>query len=71
LTKTLLFIAQQDGRRSVMRAFDKATGEVVHELELPSVPSATPMTYMAGGKQYIAIALGGGTESSLVTYALP
>ena len=71
LTKTLLFIAQQDGRRSVMRAFDKATGEVVHEFELPSVPSATPMTYMAGGKQYIAIALGGGTESSLVTYALP
>jgi quinoprotein glucose dehydrogenase len=54
-----------------MRAFDKATGEVVHEFELPSVPSATPMTYMAGGKQYIAIALGGGTESSLVTYALP
>jgi quinoprotein glucose dehydrogenase len=71
LTKTLLYIAQQDGRRSVMRAFDKATGEVVHEFELPSVPSATPMTYMAGGKQYIAIALGGGTESSLVTYALP
>lgn len=71
LTKTLLFIAQQDGRRSVMRAFDKATGAVVHEFELPSVPSATPMTYMAGGKQYIAIAVGGGTQSSLVTYALP
>jgi hypothetical protein len=29
------------------------------------------MTYMAGGKQYIAIALGGGTASSIVTYALP
>jgi quinoprotein glucose dehydrogenase len=71
LTKTLLFIAQQDGGRSVMRAFDKATGDVVHEFDLPSVPSATPMTYMAGGKQYIAIALGGGTESSIVTYALP
>lgn len=71
LTKTLLFIAQQDGRRSVMRAFDKETGAVVHEIDLPSVPSATPMTYMAGGKQYIAIALGGGTEASLVSYALP
>lgn len=71
LTKTLLFIAQQDGGRAVMRAFDKATGDVVHEIDLPSVPSATPMTYMAGGKQYIAIALGGGTESSIVTYALP
>lgn len=71
LTKTLLFIAQQDGGRSVMRAFDKVTGDVVHEIDLPSVPSATPMTYMAGGKQYIAIALGGGTASSIVTYALP
>ncbi|MDP2126272.1 MAG: pyrroloquinoline quinone-dependent dehydrogenase [Pseudohongiella sp.] len=71
LTKTLLFIAQQDGRRSVMRAFDKETGAVVHEIDLPSVPSATPMTYMAGGKQYIAIALGGATESSVVSYALP
>jgi quinoprotein glucose dehydrogenase len=71
LTKTLLFIAQQDGGRSVMRAFDKQTGAVVHEFDLPSVPTATPMTYMAGGKQYIAIALGGGTASTLVSYALP
>lgn len=71
LTRTLLFIAQQDGRRSVMRAFDKETGAVVHEIDLPSVPSATPMTYMAGGKQYIAIALGGGTDASVVSYALP
>jgi quinoprotein glucose dehydrogenase len=71
LTKTLLFIAQQDGGRSVMRAFDKATGAVVAEIDLPSVPSATPMTYMVDGKQYIAIALGGGTEASVVSYALP
>lgn len=71
LTKTLLFIAQQDGGRSVMRAFDKTTGEVVHEIDLPSVPSATPMTYMADGKQYIAIALGGGPQSMVVSYALP
>lgn len=71
LTMTLLFIAQQDGGRAVLRAFDKDTGAVVHEIDLPSVPSATPMTYMANGKQYIAIALGGGTESSIVSYALP
>jgi len=71
LTKTLLFIAQQDGGRSVLRAFDKATGDVVHELDLPSVPSATPMTYMVDGKQYISIALGGGTEASVVSYAVP
>ena len=52
-------------------ATDKATGAVVAEIDLPSVPSATPMTYMVDGKQYIAIALGGGTEASVVSYALP
>jgi len=71
LTSELLFIAQQDGRRSVLRAFDKDTGEVVHELELPGVPSATPMTYMVDGRQYIALTLGGGTNATMVAYALP
>lgn len=71
LTRTLLFVAQQDGGRAVLRAFDKASGDIVHEIDLPSVPTATPMTYMADGKQYIAIALGGGPESFMVAYALP
>ena len=71
LTKTLLFVAQQDGGRAVMRAFDKSSGEVVHELDLPSSPAATPMSYMVGDKQYIAIALGGGTDARVVSYALP
>jgi quinoprotein glucose dehydrogenase len=64
LTKTLLFIGQGGSGRggagtdgaSVLRAFDKATGKVVAEVELPNVPNGTPMTYLAGGKQYIAIA---------------
>jgi quinoprotein glucose dehydrogenase len=71
VTKTLLFIAQRDGGRSVLRAFDKASGEIVHELELPRQPGGTPMTYMDNGKQYIAIALGGGADSRLVAIALP
>lgn len=72
VTKTLLFIAQRDNSRNLLRAFDKATGEVVHEFELPRQPSGTPMTYMANdGKQYIAIALGGGGDSRLVGLALP
>ena len=29
------------------------------------------MTYMVDGKQYISIALGGGTEASVVSYAVP
>lgn len=71
LTKTLLFLAQSDGPRNLLRAFDKATGDIVHEIDLPLPPSGTPMTYMAGGKQYLAIAVGGGLDSRIVTLALP
>ncbi|MFM1896165.1 MAG: hypothetical protein RLZZ385_1239 [Pseudomonadota bacterium] len=71
LTKTLLFIAQQDGERNLLRAFDKANGDIVQEIDLPLPPAGTPMTYMANGKQYISIAVGGGRDSKLVTLALP
>ena len=71
LTKTLLFMAQSDGGRNLLRAFDKASGAVVHEAELPLSPAGTPMTYMVGAKQYLSIAVGGGQDSRLVTLALP
>lgn len=71
LTKTLLFLAQSDGPRNLLRAFDKASGEIVHEIDLPLPPTGTPMTYMAGGKQYLAIAVGGGLDSRIITLALP
>jgi len=64
-------LAQSDGPRNLLRAFDKASGEIVHEIDLPLPPSGTPMTYMAGGKQYLAIAVGGGQDSRIVTLALP
>ena len=71
VTKTLLFIAQRDGERNLLRAYNKATGEIVHEIELPLRPTGTPMTYMADGRQFIAIAVGGGSDAKLVGYALP
>ena len=71
LTKTLLFMAQSDGGRNLLRAFDKASGAVVHEAELPLPPAGTPMTYRVGAKQYLSIAVGGGQDSRLVTLALP
>jgi quinoprotein glucose dehydrogenase len=40
------------------RAYDKATGELVAELELPAGPTGAPITYMHGGKQYIVVAVG-------------
>ena len=70
LTKSLLFIAITDGK-PVLRAIDKTTGATVHEVELPGPPTGAPMTYMANGKQYIALAIGASVEAKLVTLALP
>lgn len=71
LTKTLLFVAQVDNGRNLMRAFDKASGAVIHEIELPLPPQGTPMTYSVADKQYLSIAIGGGPDSRLFTLALP
>ncbi|HMB27419.1 MAG TPA: pyrroloquinoline quinone-dependent dehydrogenase, partial [Blastocatellia bacterium] len=76
LTKTLLFVGQGAGGRggragggeSTLRAFDKATGKVIAEIPLPAQPSGTPMTYMAGGKQFIVLAT---MDGRLVALSLP
>ncbi|MBV9770084.1 MAG: hypothetical protein JOZ32_10975, partial [Bryobacterales bacterium] len=69
VTKTLLFSADGTGLTpvngayaSMFRALDKKTGETVSELKLPSHATGVPMTYMANGKQYIVVALGGRGE---------
>lgn len=41
-------------------AFDKATGKLLWEYKLPAGGYATPCTYMVGGRQFVAIAAGGG-----------
>lgn len=53
-----------------LRAFDKQTGALVWEKEVPG-PAGAPMTYMAGGRQYVVIAVGGGLNAELLAYALP
>ncbi len=53
----LLFIgATKDG---YFRVFDKYTGKILWEYELPAPAFATPAMYEVNGKQYIAIACGG------------
>lgn len=76
LTKTLLFMGEgpHDPRftRKVLRAWDKATGAVVAEVPLPDNTHGPPMTYMAGGKQYIVCGMGfRNTPHRLVALALP
>jgi glucose dehydrogenase len=54
------------------RAYDKATGEVLAELELPAGTTGAPMTYMHQRKQYIVVAVGGIEEPpGFVALSLP
>jgi quinoprotein glucose dehydrogenase len=60
-----------------LRAFDLETGEELWKGRLPAGGQATPMTYRAGGRQYVVIAAGGhgraGTTpgDAIVAFALP
>ena len=54
------------------RAYDKQTGDVVWEIELPGGTSGAPMTYMYEGRQYIVAAVGWeDMASEWVALALP
>ena len=57
----LLFIGATNYDRK-FRAFDKATGEILWETTLPFAGNATPITYSVDGRQYVAIAAGGGKD---------
>ncbi len=73
LTKTLLISALTaggtgGGPRLVAR--DKATGTIVGSVDLPAGAIGTPMTYMHGGTQYVALTVGG-LVPELIALALP
>ena len=53
----LFFIGATMDRQ--IRAFDTETGETLWNYTLPNDASATPMTYMYRGKQYLVINAGG------------
>jgi len=70
----LLFIAATLDEK--FRVYDKATGKLLWETQLPAAGYATPATYSVNGKQYVVIACGGGklnTKSgdAYVAFALP
>jgi quinoprotein glucose dehydrogenase len=53
----LVFIAGTKDEK--FRAFDKQSGKILWEAQLPAGGYATPATYAAGGDQYVVIAAGG------------
>ena len=67
LTRTLLFagegdpiavVTPQGGGGTTFRAYDKATGAVVWEMDLGAGTTGAPMTYAVNGRQFIVVAVG-------------
>ena len=55
-----------------LRAMDKATGAVLAQIEVDRSLHGAPITYLHDGRQYIAVAGGGGSEKQeLLVFALP
>ena len=81
VTATLLFIGeggnvfggiQENMWGPTFRAYDKATGTVVWETELPAGTTGGPMTYLYEGRQYIVVPVGGRDRpAEWVALALP
>jgi quinoprotein glucose dehydrogenase len=59
------------GGDTALHALDKQTGEDLWMYPLPRRTTGTPMTYIAGGRQYVVIATGTGADATLVAFALP
>lgn len=65
VTESLLFAGEgagiyggQTGGGRMFRAHDKATGEILFEMELPAKQTGLPMTYMIDDEQYIVVPVG-------------
>ena len=71
VTKTLLFTAEGWGGRPVLRAHDKATGELLAEIELPGAVGGLPMSYAVAGRQLIVLSVAGDDGAELVALGLP
>jgi quinoprotein glucose dehydrogenase len=71
----LLFIAATKDAK--FRAFNKRTGKLLWETDLPAAGFATPAVYQVNGKQYLVIACGGGklkgaaSGDAYVAFSLP
>jgi len=79
ITKTLVVMGDPTttappdrARGAMLRAYDKVTGREVGTILMPAAQSGNPMTYMVDGKQYIVVAVSGGSYSGeYIAYALP
>jgi quinoprotein glucose dehydrogenase len=68
VTKTLIIAGEptytttaDHTRGAMLRAYDKATGKEVGAVWMPAPVSGSPMTYSLKGRQYIVVAVSGGS----------
>jgi quinoprotein glucose dehydrogenase len=71
----LLFIGATSWDKK-FHAYDKLTGKLLWEADLPAAGNATPSLYVVNGRQFIVIACGGGKNGApsggtYVAFALP
>jgi quinoprotein glucose dehydrogenase len=74
VTRTLLFAGEGWTGEPFFRAYDKRTGDVLAEIEIPAQATSVPMTYLHRGRQYIVFAAGDAESdhaAELVALALP
>jgi quinoprotein glucose dehydrogenase len=79
LTKTLLVVGDgqltatpRHPRGALLRAYDKNDGKEVGAVFMPAPQSGSPMSYMVDGRQYIVVAVSGGSYSGeYIAFALP
>ncbi len=68
----LIFISGAEDKK--LWAFDKATGQLVWETALPAANNANVCSFFVGGKQFIALGVGGTKENlsgSIIAFKLP
>ncbi len=70
VTKTLVVMGDpqltttaEHPRGAMLRAYDKASGKEVGHVLMAAPESGSPMTYLVDGKQYIVVAISGGSYS--------
>jgi quinoprotein glucose dehydrogenase len=79
VTKTLVIMGDpvatttaEHPRGAMLRVYDKTSGQQVGAVFMPAAQSGNPMTYMSGGKQYIVVAVSGGSYSGeYIAFHLP
>lgn len=72
VTASVLFAGEGWMGDPVLRAHDKASGEILAEVALPASMTGLPMTYSINGRQFLVFAVGGpSVPGELVALSLP